>query len=94
MLTLRDLAQRGRAQRPGPGPITDHTRHKENIWPTLGKFYQDDVQLPFFDMGINYGLNKVRFTNPVRSGNQARGRFVLSVLTDIDKGIQMNWTIT
>ena len=60
----------------------------------LGKFYQDDVQLPFCDMGINYGLNKVRFTNPVRSGSRVRGRFVLSSLTDIDKGIQMTWTIT
>jgi acyl dehydratase len=60
----------------------------------LGKFYHDDVQLPFCDMGINYGLNKVRFTNPVRSGSRVRGRFVLSSLTDIDKGIQMTWTIT
>jgi acyl dehydratase len=59
----------------------------------LGKFYHDDVQLPFCEMGINYGLNKVRFTNPVRSGSRIRGRFVLSSLTDIDKGIQMTWTI-
>ena len=28
-------------------------------------------------MGINYGLDKVRFLNPVRSGSKIRARFVL-----------------
>lgn len=28
-------------------------------------------------MGINYGFNKVRFVNPVRSGKRVRGRFTL-----------------
>ena len=28
----------------------------------LGKFYDDDIILPFCDVGVNYGLNKVRFT--------------------------------
>ncbi len=60
----------------------------------LGKFYDDDIILPFCDVGINYGLNKVRFTNPVRAGSQVRGRFALSKLDDIEDGIQMTWTIT
>lgn len=28
-------------------------------------------------MGINYGLNKLRFLSPVRAGSRLRGRFVL-----------------
>ncbi len=60
----------------------------------LGKFYDDDIILPFCDVGINYGLNKVRFTNPVRAGSRVRGRFVLSKLDAIDGGIQMAWTVT
>ena len=60
----------------------------------LGKFYDDVIILPFCDVGINYGLNKVRFTNPVRAGSQVRGRFVLTKLDDIEDGIQMTWTIT
>lgn len=28
-------------------------------------------------MGVNYGLNKVRFMAPVKSGKRVRGRFVL-----------------
>ena len=59
----------------------------------LGKFYDDDIDLPFCDVGVNYGLNKVRFTNPVRAGSRVRGRFVLTKLDDIDNGIQMTWSI-
>ena len=60
----------------------------------LGKFYDDDIDLPFCDVGVNYGLNKVRFTNPVRAGSRVRGRFVLTKLDDVDNGIQMTWTVT
>ena len=60
----------------------------------LGKYYDDDIILPFCDVGINYGLNKLRFTNPVRSGSRVRGRFVLAKLDDIQDGIQMTWSIT
>ena len=60
----------------------------------LGKFYHDDVKIPFCDLGLNYGLNKVRFTNPVLAGSRVRGRFVLTKLDDVEGGIQMTWTIT
>ncbi|QRX83594.1 MaoC family dehydratase [Glaciimonas sp. PAMC28666] len=55
----------------------------------LGKFYQDNFELPFCEMGINYGLNKVRFMNPVRVDSRVRGRFLLSSLADIVGGIQL-----
>ena len=32
-------------------------------------------------MGVNYGLNKVRFMAPVKSGKQVRGRFSLADVT-------------
>ena len=60
----------------------------------LGKFYHEDVKIPFCDLGLNYGLNKVRFTNPVPAGSRVRGRFVLAKLDDVEGGIQMTWTIT
>ena len=60
----------------------------------LGKFYHEDVKIPFCDLGLNYGLNKVRFTNPVPAGSRLRGRFVLAKLDDVEGGIQMTWTIT
>jgi acyl dehydratase len=47
-------------------------------------FAIDDVR-----MGINYGLNKVRFPAPVRVGSRLRGRFVLQSFEPIPGGAQM-----
>ena len=60
----------------------------------LGKFYLEDIDIPFTDVGVNYGLNKVRFTHPVPAGSRVRGRFVLARLDDVDNGIQMTWGVT
>lgn len=60
----------------------------------LGKFYDVNLSLPFCEMGINYGLNKVRFTNPVRAESRVRGRFLLERLEDIDRGIQLTFMVT
>ena len=60
----------------------------------LGKFYEQFLSLPFCEMGINYGLNKVRFTQPVRAGGQVRGRFVLSRLDELDGGLQLTFGVT
>ncbi|HMO47625.1 MAG TPA: MaoC family dehydratase [Rubrivivax sp.] len=40
-------------------------------------------------MGVNYGLNKVRFTAPVPSGGRVRGRFVLREYRPIAGGAQL-----
>ena len=40
-------------------------------------------------MGVNYGLNKVRFTAPVPSGGRVRGRFVLREYLPLDGGAQL-----
>jgi acyl dehydratase len=40
--------------------------------------YQMPVRFPDAKMSINYGLNKVRFLNPVLSGSKIRDRIVLS----------------
>ena len=40
-------------------------------------------------MGVNYGLNRVRFTAPVPSGGRVRGRFVLRDYVALDGGAQL-----
>lgn len=37
-------------------------------------------------MGVNYGLNKVRFMAPVKSGSRVRGRFSLTDVTQRPDG--------
>jgi acyl dehydratase len=46
-------------------------------------------------MGINYGLNRVRFTSPVPVGSRVRARFTLLKFEKIDgNGVQVTWTAT
>jgi acyl dehydratase len=43
-------------------------------------------------MGVNYGLNRVRFTAPVPSGSRVRARFTLQKFEKLaDGGIQVTW---
>jgi acyl dehydratase len=45
-------------------------------------------------MGVNYGLNKVRFPAPVPSGSRLRGRFKLVKYEPLDGGAQLTVEVT
>jgi len=46
-------------------------------------------------MGVNYGLNRVRFTSPVRVGSKVRGSFAVTSVTDVGGGgLQVVWNVT
>jgi acyl dehydratase len=46
-------------------------------------------------MGVNYGLNRVRFTAPVPAGSSIRGRFKLAKYEKMDDGgVQTTWSVT
>ena len=40
-------------------------------------------------MGVNYGLNRVRFVSPVRVGSRVRGRFKLVSYEPLEGGAQL-----
>jgi acyl dehydratase len=43
-------------------------------------------------MGVNYGLNRVRFTSPVPSGSRLRARFTLAKYEKMEGGgVQVTW---
>jgi acyl dehydratase len=43
-------------------------------------------------MGVNYGLNRVRFTSPVPAGSRVRARFTLLKYEPIEmNGVQVTW---
>jgi acyl dehydratase len=46
-------------------------------------------------MGVNYGLNRLRFPSPVRAGSRVRGHFALQSVKDIDdpRGIEAIYTV-
>ena len=45
-------------------------------------------------MGINYGLNRVRFTAPVPVGSRVRGHVELLDVSDFDGGVQLATKVT
>ena len=49
-----------------------------------GAFAIDDVR-----MGVNYGLNRVRFISPVRVGSRVRGCFKLLSFEPLEGGAQL-----
>ncbi|MCC7546440.1 MAG: MaoC family dehydratase [Burkholderiales bacterium] len=65
----------------------------------LSKFLGDSIAFASARMGVNYGLNRVRFTAPVPVGARVRARLRLRQLEDIDPqgqthGVQMTWDVT
>ncbi len=44
-------------------------------------------------MGVNYGLNRLRFTSPVPAGSNIRVRITLQAVEDIAGGVQLTWGI-
>lgn len=60
----------------------------------LPHFTAEALKFPPGKMSINYGLNRVRFTSPVRVGKRLRARFVLVAMEDVSGGVQMTWKVT
>ncbi|MBI3653709.1 MAG: MaoC family dehydratase [Acidobacteria bacterium] len=47
-----------------------------------------------FKMGINYGLNRVRFISPVAANARLHARFTLQAVEELSGGLQLTWIIT
>ncbi|MEX2241975.1 MAG: MaoC family dehydratase [Burkholderiales bacterium] len=60
----------------------------------LPKLIESTFEFSDRKMGVNYGLNKVRFTSPVPAGAKIRGRFTLAKYEKLDGGVQTTWSVT
>lgn len=85
-------AQRAAAQSPYGSTIA----HGFLTLSLLGKWYEDylTAAMPFCGMGLNYGLNKVRFTQPVRVDSEVRARLLLAKVEDVEGGMQLTFVAT
>lgn len=60
----------------------------------LPKLVESTFEFSDRKMGVNYGLNKVRFTAPVPAGAKIRDRFTLAKYEKIDgNGVQTTWSV-
>lgn len=77
------------------GPFGGPIAHGFLTLSLLPRFFESSFDITGSRMGVNYGLNKVRFTAPVPVGSRLRGRMKLLAAEAIaGDGMQMNWEVT
>jgi len=80
---------RARRESPFGAPVA-HGFLTASLIPAL---LQQSIHIPQ-RMGLNYGLNKVRFPAPVPAGSKVRARFALQELTTLADAVQAVWLVT
>jgi acyl dehydratase len=81
-------------ERAKAGPFGAPIAHGFLTLSLIPTFFEQALQVVQVRMGVNYGLNKVRFVAPVPVGSQLRGRLKLLKSEPIDNnGIQTTWQV-
>ena len=76
------------------GPFGAPIAHGFLTLSLLPRFFESSMTVLETRMGVNYGLNKVRFTAPVPVGSRLRARMKLLKSEPIDNGgFQMTWEV-
>ena len=81
-------------ERAKAGPFGAPIAHGFLTLSLLPLFFASTFQIIEKGMGVNYGLNKVRFTAPVPVGSRLRARMTLLKAEPIDNnGLQLTWAV-
>ncbi len=85
-------------ERAKEGPFGAPIAHGFLTLSLIPKFFDESVSVKQDHMGVNYGLNKVRFMAPVPVGSRLRGRMKLLSCEAVDgpggrQGYQMAWEV-
>lgn len=82
-------------ERAKAGPFGAPIAHGFLTLSLIPRIFQTSFEIRNSRMGVNYGLNKVRFTAPVPVGSRLRGHLKLVACEPIENGgIQMAWQVT
>ncbi len=82
-------------ERAKDGPFGAPIAHGFLTLSLLPQFFDKTVHVTEARMGVNYGLNKVRFVSPVPVGSRLRAQLKLSSATPIEgHGMQIQWDVT
>ncbi len=77
------------------GPFGGPIAHGFLTLSLIPHFFESSFEITGSRLGVNYGLNKVRFTSPVPVGSRLRARMTLLSALPIDNdGVQMAWEVT
>lgn len=78
-------AERAARESPYRAPVA----HGFLILSLLSPFVKQTIRIrDGYAMGLNYGLNRVRFPAPVHAGERVRASFTLQAVEDIPSGVQ------
>ena len=81
-------------ERARSGPFGAPIAHGFLTLSLLPVFFDTAFDIRQAGMGVNYGLNKVRFTAPVPVGSRLRARMTLLTAETIEgNGLQMAWAV-
>ena len=77
------------------GPFGAPIAHGFLTLSLIPKFFETAIRVENARMGVNYGLNRVRFTAPVPVGSRLRAHLKLLECKPIESdGYQMTWEVT
>ncbi|MED5621185.1 MaoC family dehydratase [Ideonella sp. BN130291] len=82
------------AQRAAAGPYKTTIAHGFLTLSLLPQMFESAFEVGDSQMGVNYGLNRVRFPAPVPSGSRLRAHFKLLSYDTIDGGAQLTTEVT
>jgi acyl dehydratase len=82
--------ERAKKESPFGGPIAHGYLTLSLLVPLVAQTYRISDQ----KMGVNYGLNKVRFPAPVPVGSKVRARVVLKEVEEVAGGLQNTLGVT
>ncbi len=82
------------AERAKAGPFKTTIAHGYLTLSLLPELSASAFEVRGTRMGVNYGLNKVRFPAPVPSGSRLRGHFKLLAYEPLDGGAQLTFQVT
>ncbi len=80
--------------RAAQGPFGTTIAHGFLTLSLLPQMGESAISLGGVRMGVNYGLNKVRFPAPVPVGSRLRGHFKLTGFEPIEGGAQITFEVT
>ena len=82
-------------ERAKKGPFGAPIAHGFLTLSLLSQFFEKAVAVREVRMGVNYGLNKVRFMAPVPVGSRLRAHLKLAQASAIEgPGLQVQWDVT
>jgi acyl dehydratase len=82
-------------ERAKAGPFGAPIAHGFLTLSLIPRFFETSMEIRNTRMGVNYGLNKVRFTAPVPVGSRLRAHMKLLACESMDNdGVQMTWLVT